>query len=248
MEETFLNPQQPPLDPEAASDLTRVILARTSGSPCQRLQTLACDFVDGELDEGQGSLVRAHLEHCKACSVLVATLGEMKSILPALAQVDPGPWFTQRILRATLRAPRREFGFELRGTWSKLLHRPRIALEAAYLGAAAGVMGLYLPLPALPPAGSPPAIVRTLSPQHLVQPLLAPGRRMAGSLLQVEQRTASALKGAFLPRGASESQAVPSQTRWQVVSSKIRTVLKRGVGFLRASTKGEKESSKPTNP
>lgn len=248
MDETFMNPQQPPLGPEASLDLTKAILAHTSGSPCQRLQTLACEYVDGELDQGQASLVRAHLEHCHACSALVTALTEMKRVLPTLAQVDPGPWFTQRILRATLHAPRRDSAFNLRAAWFKLLHRPRIALEIAYLGAAAGMMGLYLPHPTLPEAGSLPAIVRTLSPQHLVQPLLAPAKRVAGAVMQAEKRTSTALKGAFLPKEGLEIQAASGQSRWQLMSYKVLTWLKRAAGSLHSSAKAEEKSSKPANP
>jgi len=246
MDETFLNPQQPPLGSDL--DLTRAILSRTSGSPCQRLQALACDYVDGELGEAQGSLVRAHLEHCPACTALVAALTEMKSVLPTLAQVDPGPWFTQRILRITLHAPRREFGFDFRAAWSKLLHRPRIALETAYLGAAAGMMGLYLPHPTLPSSVRVPAVVQALSPNRLVQPLLAPAQRVVGAVVQAEQRTVTALKGAFWPKEVAELQAAPGQSRWQVLSFQVRAWLKRALGVLHPSAKAETKSSKPANP
>ena len=58
------DPKVVPLDPGASPELTRAILARTSGDPCQRLQSLACDFVDGSLEAGQASLVRLHLGCC----------------------------------------------------------------------------------------------------------------------------------------------------------------------------------------
>ena len=248
MDEPFMKPPQPPLGPEAALDLTRAILSRTSGSPCQRLQALACEYVDGELGQGQVSLVRGHLEHCAACSALVATLSEMKRILPSLAEADPGPWFTQRVLRVTLHAPRRDFDFKLRAAWSKLLHRPRIALETAYLGAAAGMMGLYLPHPTLPSLGSVPAVLQTLSPKHLAQPLLAPTQRVVGSVIQAEQRTALALKGAILPKEGFEIQAVSGQSRWQILSVKARFWLRRAAGSLHLSARSERNPSKPANP
>jgi anti-sigma factor RsiW len=248
MDETFMNQPQASLDPEAALDLTRAILGRTSGSPCQRLQTLACEYVDGELGEGQASLVCAHLEHCQACSALVAALREMDLVLPTLAQVDPGPWFTQRVLRVTVHAPRRDFGFRLRIAWSRLLHRPRIALETAYLGAAAGMIGLHLPLPALPSTPSVPTLVHTLSPSRLVQPLQAPAQRVVGSVLQAEQRTAAALKRTFWPAEGPALQAGPGPSRWQVLSSKIRASLKRALGAPRPSAKAGNKSEKPANP
>lgn len=247
MDETFTNSPPPPLGPEAALDLTRAILSRTSGSPCQRLQTLACEYVDGELKNGQEGLVQAHLDHCPACSALVNTLKDLKTLLPTLAQVDPGPGFAPRIIRATSRAPRRSVGFDRQALWSKLLHRPRIAFETAYLGAAAGMIGLYIPVPALPPFRSVPSLVRPLSPQHLGQPLKAPVQRVLGSLLQAEQRTAATLKSALLPDAASAFRASPGASRWQVLSLMVRSWLKSAMGVFNSDHKVDRKSSKQAN-
>src|SRR5690348_7617219 len=106
MDESFMN----------SETLTQAILARTSGSPCERLHALACDFVDGELGEAQGSLLRGHMDHCAACAALVKALAESAAVLPALAEVDPGPWFTQKVLRSTSMRPI-EPGFVARAAW-----------------------------------------------------------------------------------------------------------------------------------
>ena len=91
--------------PTPPPDLTRAILARTSGNPCRRLEVLACDFVDDSLDAAQARLVRLHLDHCEACSALVGALATLRATLPTLAQADPGPGFTQAVLRATRQVP-----------------------------------------------------------------------------------------------------------------------------------------------
>ncbi len=131
------------MDPNLHLDLTRAILARTSGGSCLALREQACAYVDGELDPLRKELLEAHLPHCPACAGLVATLRAAERDLPALRAAEPGPWFTQRILRACRPAP-------MASLWSRLLHRPRFALEAAYVGAALAFLLLMWPLPGRP--------------------------------------------------------------------------------------------------
>ncbi len=197
------------LDPEA---LTQAILARTSGAPCRRARALACDFVDGGLDGAQADLLRGHLAHCAACSALVRALAESGRLLPTLAEADPGPWFTQRVLRSTSRRSAGH-GPDVRAAWRKLLHRPRIALETAYLGAVAGMMGLYAPVPWH--SLVPPAQVWTV-------PLQASAQRAAGAVVRVEQYTAASLRRTFLPL----REASPAGL-WQRAVAKVRGWLKR---------------------
>ncbi|NWJ40090.1 MAG: zf-HC2 domain-containing protein [Geothrix sp.] len=218
MDETSMQPLSPdpeaaPLDPGASPELTRAILARTSGDPCHRLQSLACDFVDGTLEAGQASLVRLHLGHCEACSALVEALTSLRTDLPAMTEVDPGPWFTQAVLRATRHQPIRRSA-DLRGLWWRLMHRPRISLETAYLGAAAGLMGTYLPLPALAPRV--PA---------LVQPLGDSALRVAGQVAQAERRTSASLQRSLRPIVSPRPAPRPRGSLWQRLSSWIRTRL-----------------------
>jgi len=205
------DPKVVPLDPGASPELTRAILARTSGAPCLRLQGLACDFVDGTLEPGQASLVRLHLGHCGTCAALVEALAGLQTDLPAMAEVNPGPWFTQAVLRATRHQPIRQSA-DLQGLWWRLMHRPRIALETAYLGAAAGLMGIYLPLPA-------PRV------PALVQPLGDSALRVAGQVAQAERRTSASLQRSLRPI-VTPRPAPPSRVSlWQRLSSWTRTRL-----------------------
>lgn len=214
-------------DPREA--LTRDILERTSGSPCGRLHALACDFVDGGLDAARESLVRAHLERCAACAALVAALSAQSRVLPALAQVDPGPGFTQGVLRSTSRravAPR----FEARAAWSRLMRRPRIALETAYLGAAAGLIGLHAPVPWH--RLEIPAVVRASA-------LRAPAARvmegMVEGVVRAERRATAPLHRALGLR----AEASPARL-WQRVSARARGWILRLENILKPS--------KPANP
>lgn len=201
------------LPPEAAQDLTQVILARTSGSPCERLRDLACDLVDGALDSTRSQLAQAHLDGCSQCSGLVAALRTTQAVLPALAHANPGPWFAQRVLRATVHRPIQP-RTDLRGLWWKLMHRPRIALEAAYLGAAAGLMGIYLPIPA-------PSI--PLRVPAFVQPLGASAQRVTAQVIQAERRSTLTIQQSLRPASAMPTE--PHLTLWQRSSAWVRTQL-----------------------
>lgn len=205
------DPKVVPLDPGASPELTRAILARTSGDACHRLQDLACDFVDGTLEAGQASLVRLHLGHCGACAALVETLAGLQVDLPAMAQADPGPWFTQAVLQATRHQPIRR-GADLRDLWWRLMHRPRIALETAYLGAAAGLMGIYLPLPA-------PRV------PALVQPLGDSALRVMCQVTQAERRTSASLQRSLRPIVTPRPALLSRGSLWQRLSSWVKARL-----------------------
>lgn len=167
-------------------DLTRSILGRTSGAPCARLRALACDLVDGALAADEAALAQGHLDHCPACAGLVAALRASARLLPALAEADPGLGFTARVLGATAQAPG-----PAASAWTRLLRRPRIALELAYLAAAAGILAFHSPAGRLLEAWRVPA---------LKGPLAA----SAGNLVQSERRTVQAVAGLFV---APEGQA-----------------------------------------
>ncbi len=204
-----LTPPTPP------PDLTRAILARTSGDPCRRLEALACDFVDDSLDAAQARLVRLHLDHCEACSALVGALATLRATLPTLAQADPGPWFTQAVLRATRQYRPQEIAPpdpSLRDLWRRLMHRPRIALEAAYLGAAAGLMGVYLPTPLPDLALKVPA---------LAQPLGDSAQQAANKLLRMEQRTAISLEQRLRPMVPTRPDPQVGRQLWRQASTRV---------------------------
>ncbi|HJV48074.1 MAG TPA: zf-HC2 domain-containing protein [Geothrix sp.] len=228
-----------PLDHQAASDLTRAILARTSGSACERLQSLACAYVDGELEADQTTLVDAHLDHCPACAALVEVLAQTQALLPGMAELDPGPWFTQRVLRATVHQPPRP-DFDLGRAWSQLMHRPRIALEAAYLGAAASLMGLYLPLPTSSLTTKVPALV-----QPLIQPLGASAQRIAGRVIQVEQRTTAALQQGRPPLASLQQTAQGAKGLWQRWRARFKARLQ---AFHQAPSRPVEKKAPPANP
>lgn len=196
-------------------DLTRAILGRTSGSPCARLRHLACDLVDGALAPDEAALAQGHLDHCPACSALVSALRASASLLPTLAEADPGPGFTARALRATSLLP-----VPAPSGWARLLQRPRIALELAYLAAAAGILAFHSPAARLVEAWRTP-------------PVSGPLAASAGNLAQAERRTVQAVAGLFI---APEGQAPRPAQR---LLASVRTWSRPGEGH------GEPEDAPP---
>ncbi len=117
-------------------DLVGAILARTSGPACGRAQSSLCARIDGELDPLDAALVDGHVAHCRECDALARALRSLAGDLPQLATADPGPGFVDAVLARTSRSARRR-PVPGAGSWaawaSKLLDRPRIALEGAFV-------------------------------------------------------------------------------------------------------------------
>ena len=123
----------PPEDPA----LTSAILSRTSGPVCEVARERLSAWDGPALDLGP------HLAGCDDCAALGRVLSAMREELPRLADVAPDPEFVGAVLAKTsLRRrptpPAERWAFTIR----RLLDRPRIALEGAFV---ASVM-LVLPL------------------------------------------------------------------------------------------------------
>lgn len=123
-------------DEGADPGIAAAIIGRTSGPACGAAAEHLGDLADGRLQGLDLDLVRIHLAHCSECAELAVAMQQLARQLPSMAEVDPGPGFTARVLRATSEAGARSgspWGARLR--WAGLLLRPRFALEAAYVGA-----------------------------------------------------------------------------------------------------------------
>ncbi len=143
----------------------RGVLSRTSGSPCQRACEQLPDLAGGNLVDLDRQLVQAHLEHCPGCRSVAVVLGWMQPMLPEMAELDPGPDFTRRVISRTTgavhpleRAARQgetvgplALVDRLGRWWQKQLFRPRFAMEVAYV--ATVLLVLLTSAPGAPLAG-----------------------------------------------------------------------------------------------
>ena len=95
---------------------------------------------------------RSELGDAFTAAVIARTAGVDAVLreLPLLAEMDPGPAFTERVLMATSRRPAPE-GWRVRvsGGWRALVSRPRFAWEAAYLATVCWVLVFGNPVGAI---------------------------------------------------------------------------------------------------
>ena len=138
------------LTPAERQAMASAVLAQTSGSPCQRALTLLGGQPDAPLDDQTTALVEGHIEHCDECRAVERTLTETRAVLATLAEIAPGDEFIRDVVAATsgrrhsARRPvwagpssRWAWAGAFRGraavAWERVLARPRLSLELAYL-------------------------------------------------------------------------------------------------------------------
>nr|MEE4266421.1 zf-HC2 domain-containing protein [Candidatus Krumholzibacteria bacterium] len=185
------------------------VLQRTSGSPCARAEGLLPDLVAHQLEDVDRQLVQAHLEHCYGCRQVALTMGWLGSLLPGLAELDPGPAFTARVLARTTgalspaeREVRAGGTIGLAGLmdrvgrwWERQIMKPQFALQFAY--AATVILVLLTALPISPLRGTPEKALEVMQAGPGSLPLV--GQAMVWTNVRVNGLVAR-------PRAAIEEQ------------------------------------------
>lgn len=207
-----------------SQDLTRAILLATATDPCHAARERLCAWVDHTLTPFHAALVENHLEHCPGCASLARTLQHTRILLPSLISLDPGPGFAAAVLRRTSGRPTQP------ALWQRLLRRPRIALETAWLGTAAGVV-LLAPFP----QGAPTAFVLRIG-------------------ADVEARTVRLLPAARLPAAVADPQASTREafrisTRWlSRLTQGMETASRRTTAWIRQAFRWMQPTPNPAAP
>lgn len=123
------------LPQKECEDFVLAILNRTSGSVCPRVESTLWDFARGDLESEESQLITLHLDHCAGCRMLAEDLAELQTVLPSIAEIEPGRSFTGEVVALT--SGRRQFHPDLRirmqAWWNRVVQRPLFSLEAAYL-------------------------------------------------------------------------------------------------------------------
>jgi putative zinc finger protein len=178
------------------------VLDRTSGSPCRRAAELLPDLNDGVLVDLDRQLVQAHLEHCTGCRTLAVTLGWLDPLLPKMAELDPGPAFTDRVLARTTQAalgvasgPVTEpGGFGPAGVmdrlgrwWEQQILRPIFPVQVAY--AATVVLVLLVGTPLSPFREAPGKILESVQAGPRSVPMIGRFVDSAGPVSWAEGQT-----------------------------------------------------------
>jgi hypothetical protein len=194
-------------------ELTRRILDRTSGRACGRAELLLGSRWDAEPERTDGELLAAHLDDCAACREMATILDRLQPLLPGLAEREPGPAFTARVLARTSAAqpvPGAAASGRLAGLLQRLgerarraWDRPRFALEAAWTAAALLALLVWSPLAPGAAADQATQIVQagaTATPELLVRvdqladSALLAGREIRGPYAGRIERQAAELR------------------------------------------------------
>ena len=138
------------------SDFTRRILDRTSGGACGRAEDLLGSRWDATLAPLDDELLAGHLERCTACREVALILDRLQPMLPGLAEREPGPAFTARVLARTSRLQPvpgllhtkllDRLAGHLQDRIREAWQRPRLALEAAWVAAVLTALLVWSPL------------------------------------------------------------------------------------------------------
>jgi hypothetical protein len=183
-------------------EFVRDVLARTSGSACDRACGLLPDLADGALAVLDRQLVQRHLEHCPGCRAVALALGRLGPELAARAELDPGPEFLAGVVARTSgrsAAAQRRRAREAAASgpgglvdrlgrwWLDRVLRPRFALQAAY--AAALVLALLTATPVSPLKGASERAVTAVT----AMPAALPGAGEAAAWL--DERAGAAAGG-----------------------------------------------------
>lgn len=180
-------------------DLTRRILDQTSGGACTRAEDLLGSRWDASPDPLDDELLAGHLERCAACRELALILDRLQPLMPGLAEREPGPAFTARVLARTIRqqpvpaikrpALLHRLAGHIQDRLVEAWQRPRIALEAAWVAAALTALLVWSPLaPSAAPdqaletvragAGAPRGLIEKV--EDLSQAAVMAGREILG--------------------------------------------------------------------
>lgn len=168
------------------NEFVRKVMARTTGSACEKACGQLPDLADGSLAKLDRQLVQAHLEHCPGCRSVAVVLGWVQPMLPDMAELDPGPAFMQQVLERTTgaehpltRAARSgqtvgplNLIERLGAWWHQQIFRPRFALEVAYV--ATVILVLLTTVPGAPLRGTVNQAEQVIQAGPLAMPVLGP--------------------------------------------------------------------------
>jgi hypothetical protein len=155
-------------------DLTRRVLAATSGSACARAENLLAARGDADADPLDLALLEGHFDRCEPCRELAEVLAWARPTLPALAEWSQGRAFTAAVLARTSRRPARGLVPSLeRAALAAIamVQRPRIALEAGWVGAMLAAILIWSPIA---PSGMADQAVAAVQSGGAVVPRLVP--------------------------------------------------------------------------
>lgn len=165
---------------DQTEDWTRAVLRKTASDPCTQAFDRLPPWIDGDLERFDADLVGGHVEHCTECDALAGVLRAMRENLPELAEVEPDIAFADEVLAATVGANTTApveiplpWVARLDGWFAKLMQRPRIAWEGAYVATAFLLLLVFFPGSPLAGVPSKALDITRKSPDRIEQPFVA---------------------------------------------------------------------------
>lgn len=139
---------------------------------CEQTEALLTDYLDGLMIPGERQNFEAHLNACKDCAQVVASVSQLVGNLHSMEQVEPAPQLIYAILNKTLGPRETKKGWRFAFGWISGLASPRFAYSAVSIGASLTILlaasGVSLRKPKLADL-SPVNIARSVDRQaHLV--------------------------------------------------------------------------------
>jgi hypothetical protein len=131
------------------STLADVVLARAGGAACEAARLAIARGADEPSPADETVLLRQHVGRCGDCRQFEQAWQEIRRTLPALAEMEPDPWFAAAVLARTSRRVPEPAGLgRAWAIWGRLVRRPRFAWEVAYTCALCWVLFVGQPLKA----------------------------------------------------------------------------------------------------
>jgi hypothetical protein len=208
------------LSPNGNAEFAHSVLEMTSGPACGRARELLCEALDAPVSPEQARMLERHTLHCPPCRRFATTLALLRDVLPAMAEIDPGPAFTTAVLAATRgsarRPARRRPPVRLGELWGRLVRRPLFAWEAAYAGTV--LFAVIFLNPMLPIGHSSARALSALHSRAMAAAEIAPAQiaTIESSIRILSDQTRTAVE--------AESLTVAGKLNQSVVEPVVRNV------------------------
>jgi hypothetical protein len=233
---------------EAPEELLGAVLAETSGAVCDRALERICDEIDRPLPGAERELVEMHLSCCSDCARTAGVLRTMHAELPLMAEWRTDERFVEDVLRATLPLEARLRRW-WREAWPRWVHRPRFALEGAYV-ATLVLLLIFLtpgsPLEAMPQRAL--GMVRVDPIARFEQPVATFGRKAEAGARRAWEATGAPIVAAGQDKGGDLSELRERwldrlESAWGTVRDALASLLQEDATEASSETETEKENS-----
>ncbi len=108
---------------------------------CKQIQDLLPAFLEGALSSGEHRLVHEHLATCQRCSAALEDLKKVALLVQGIDEVEPPPWFTQKVMSKV----REEAGRKKGGVLDRLFYPLHVKVPIQALASLLiAVLALYV--------------------------------------------------------------------------------------------------------